>query len=63
MAEVHIRTLRRAAEIVGGEEELAMRLKVTPSHLSLWIKGLATPPADVFLRVVDLILEPPDRAP
>jgi DNA-binding transcriptional regulator YdaS (Cro superfamily) len=63
VAEVHVRTLIRAAEIVGGEHELALRLKVTPSHLSLWMKGLATPPADVFLRVVDLILEEPSAPP
>lgn len=57
MAEVHVRTLRRAAEIVGGEQPLALRLKVTPSHLSLWLGGLAEPPGDIFLRAVDLVLE------
>jgi DNA-binding transcriptional regulator YdaS (Cro superfamily) len=35
---VHAQTLRRAAEIVGGEQELALRLKVTPRHLHLWLK-------------------------
>jgi DNA-binding transcriptional regulator YdaS (Cro superfamily) len=57
VANVHARTLQRAAEIAGGEEKLALRLSVTPSHLALWIKGMAEPPAHVFLEAVDLVLE------
>jgi hypothetical protein len=57
VAAVHARTLQRAAEIVGGEEQLALKLGVTPSHLALWIKGFADPPLDVFLRAVDLVAE------
>jgi DNA-binding transcriptional regulator YdaS (Cro superfamily) len=57
MPDVYIRTLSRAAEIVGGAQELAFRLKVTPSHLSLWMGGLEPCPASVFLRAVDLVLE------
>lgn len=57
MALIHARTLQRAAEIAGGEQQLAFRLKVTPSHLSLWLGGLADPPGDVFLRAVDLVIE------
>lgn len=55
--DVRRRTLQRAAEIMGGEESLAFRLGVTPSHLALWIKGLAEPPAGVFLSAVDIVLE------
>jgi DNA-binding transcriptional regulator YdaS (Cro superfamily) len=55
--ELYVRTLQRAAEIVGGEQELALRLKVTPSHLALWIRGIETPPGNVFLRAVDLVSE------
>jgi hypothetical protein len=47
----------RAAEIAGGEQELAFRLKVTPSHLSLWIGGLEPCPSHIFLKAVDLVLE------
>jgi DNA-binding transcriptional regulator YdaS (Cro superfamily) len=57
VAEVHVRTLRRTVEIAGGEEELAILLKVTPSHLALWLRAVVEPPADVFLRAVDLISE------
>jgi hypothetical protein len=52
--DVHIRTLMRAAEIVGGPMELAFRLKATPSHLSLWL-GVAL--SHIFLKAVDLVLE------
>jgi DNA-binding transcriptional regulator YdaS (Cro superfamily) len=54
---VYIRTLKRAAEIVGGEEELARRLKVTPTHLALWLGGVVSPPGDVFLRAADIVSE------
>jgi len=57
MPDVYIRTLARAAEIVGGVTELAFRLKVTPSHLTLWLAGLEPCPANVFLQAVDLVLE------
>lgn len=54
---VHTETLKRAAEICGGEQALAARLKVTPSHLALWLKGIVTPPSDVFLRAVDIVTD------
>lgn len=57
MSDVHVRTLMRAAEIAGGAQELAFRLKVTPSHLSLWMAGLEPCPAQIFLKAVDLVLE------
>jgi hypothetical protein len=55
--DVYLRTLRRAAELIGDEEALARRLKVTPSHLALWMQGLETPPTHIFLRAVDLVSE------
>ena len=57
MSDVHVRTLLRAAEIAGGAQELAFRLKVTPSHLSLWMAGLEPCPGHIFLKAVDLVLE------
>jgi hypothetical protein len=42
---------------VGGAQELAFKLKVTPSHLSLWMGGLEPCPGYVFLKAVDLVLE------
>jgi DNA-binding transcriptional regulator YdaS (Cro superfamily) len=52
---VYARTLKRAAQIVGGTDQLAVYLKVVPSHLSLWIDGAEPTPPDIFLRAVDLI--------
>jgi hypothetical protein len=57
VSDVHVRTLMRAAEIVGGAQELAFKLKVTPSHLSLWMAGLEPCPSQIFLKAVDLVLE------
>jgi DNA-binding transcriptional regulator YdaS (Cro superfamily) len=54
---VYIRTLKRAAELIGGEEELARRLMVTPAHLALWIRGVLPPPGDVFLKAADIVAE------
>jgi hypothetical protein len=54
---VYARTLRRAAEIVGGDRELAVKLRVTPSHLALWLAGSELPPMDVFLKAVDLVTD------
>ena len=55
--DVYLRTLKRAAQIVGGEQALALHLKVTPSHLALWLKGLEEPTTEAFLRAVDLVSE------
>jgi hypothetical protein len=57
LPDVYVRTLERAVEIEGGEQALALRLKVTPSHLALWIQGIERPPVEVFLRVVDLLTD------
>lgn len=58
MAEqLYVKTLQRAAEIVGGEQELALKLRVTPSHLALWLRGIEQPPGAIFLRAVDLVME------
>ena len=57
MQEVRANTLRRAAEIVGGEEVLALHLGITPSHLALWIAGAGHAPDAVFLAAVDIVLE------
>jgi DNA-binding transcriptional regulator YdaS (Cro superfamily) len=52
-----IRVLRRAVEIVGGEEQLAQRLKVPTSRLTSWLQAQAPLPPAVFLRAVDVVME------
>jgi hypothetical protein len=54
---VYARTLRRAAEIVGGDAALATWLRVTPSHLALWLADAETPPMEVFLKAVDVVTD------
>jgi hypothetical protein len=63
VSEVHVRTLVRAAQIVGGPLELALKLKVTPSHLALWMSGAEPCPPNVFLLAVDLVLERSGKPP
>jgi hypothetical protein len=56
-ASVYSRALRRAAELLGGREKLAKILQVPAVELDKWLAEREKPPRDVFLRVVDLILD------
>jgi hypothetical protein len=56
-ASVYSRALIRAVELVGGRDKLGRVLRVPLSELEKWIGGEAKPPREVFLRVVDLILD------
>ena len=55
--ELKARLLRRACEIAGDRERLAIRLDVEIHSLEFWLSGRATPPEEIFLRVVDMVLE------
>jgi DNA-binding transcriptional regulator YdaS (Cro superfamily) len=57
VADVRVETLRRAAQILGGEQQLAIRSGVTPSHLALWLAGVEPTPPKIFLLAVDVISE------
>lgn len=54
---IYRRALERGAELLGGEEALARYLRVSPTAVRAWLSGAAPCPGDVFLRVVDLLLE------
>jgi hypothetical protein len=56
-ASVFSRALLRAAELIGGRDKLAKVLRVPKADLDHWIAGEAKPPRELFLRVVDLILD------
>ena len=56
-ATVYSRALLRAAELLGGRDKLARALRVPVADLEKWIAGETKPPREVFLRVVDLILD------
>jgi GAF domain-containing protein len=55
---VFVEVLRRAAELSGGKERLRAALRVPPTHLEAWLAGRSVPPADVFLKAVDIVSSP-----
>ena len=54
------RTFQKAAELAGGQKNLARRLRVPIGELQKWIAGTGQPPMAIFLKAVDLVL---DEAP
>jgi hypothetical protein len=54
-ANVYGRTFARAAEILGGEQQLADHLKVDLERLSHWAMGKAQPPAQVFIALAEIL--------
>jgi len=57
MQPVRTCALQRAAEILGGSRALRTYLNVSAIVLASWMSGATPPPTDVFLKVVDLIVE------
>jgi hypothetical protein len=55
--QVHRRALQRALELTGGVEPLAAYLKVPVNAVRFWVNGSSPLPGDVFLRIVDLVLD------
>lgn len=54
---VYSRALSRAAELLGGREKLAKILQVPAADIDDWIADRSKPSRDIFLRIVDLILD------
>ena len=52
--DIHIRALRCATQILGGEEELRLYLQASEGDFSTWM-GQTELPKPVFLRLVDII--------
>ena len=59
MSQLHSRMLLRAADKLGGMDELAGYLGVAPVSVRVWMRGFISPPDEIFLRLVDLLQEPP----
>jgi hypothetical protein len=51
-----MRTLQRAADMLGSKARLARHLQVPLAALERWLAGLETPPHMYFLRAVDIVL-------
>jgi hypothetical protein len=56
LQDIHKRALRRASEIIGGNEELRLHLGVSEADFVGW-SGKRDLPRDIFLRLVDIITE------
>lgn len=54
---IHSRAVAKAAELLGGRAELARVLEVAHADVERWITTDEKPPREVFLRVVDIILD------
>ena len=54
LQDIHKRALRRAAEIIGGNEELRVYLGVSEMEFVSWA-GKRDLPRDIFLRLVNII--------
>ena len=52
---LQLRTLRRAALLLGGERKLAEFLDIEGWLVSRWLEGLGHPPDFIFSRCTDLI--------
>ena len=55
--QLNARALRRAAELKGGDEQLAAFLGVSHETLLLWLKGKASMPGQYFDKVLDVLLD------
>ena len=55
VAEYYARTLRQAAEVAGGEAELAAALEVAPEALRRWLGGEEPPPVEIHLAALELV--------
>ena len=60
---VYSRTLQKAADLLGSRKKLARVLRVPTKDLDSWIADEVKPPLNVFLRVVDLIIDETGSAP
>jgi len=54
---VQSRALQKAAELIGGRKDLAARLGVTVEEIEKWTAGTRRTPREIFLRVVDVLLD------
>jgi hypothetical protein len=62
-ASIYSRAIQKAADLLGGRERLAKVLLVPASDIDGWIADRARPPREVFLRVVDIVLDEGGAAP
>jgi hypothetical protein len=54
--DIHTRALRRASQILGGEDRLRVHLGATEIDFSSWLNQKELP-RNIFLRLVDIITD------
>lgn len=54
-SDYYTRTLRQAADVVGGEANLAAALKAPSDALHRWLSGEESPPVHIYLAALDLV--------
>lgn len=54
---VQSRAVERAAELLGGPEQLAARLGLSTGMVRAWIAGAVSPPDSHLLQVLDILGE------
>ncbi len=57
MANFHLRALRKAARILGGEERLRAMLDAPPGAFVRWMEGAEPVPTPIFLMIVDFLAD------
>ena len=56
---VYTRTVRRAMDDVGGIEQLAAVLNVSPAEIQSWLSGKSSPGNAEFLQMLDIVSKGP----
>jgi len=54
---IRTRTLRTAADALGGSRKLRDALGASSSEIVAWLAGTEEPPMPVFLKAVEIILD------
>lgn len=54
---VYARAVRRAAELLGGRDNLARTLQVPLGEIEKWLAEEKKPPRELFLQVVDIVID------
>jgi hypothetical protein len=49
--------IKRAAELLGGFDNLGAHIGVDPQDLARWASGAGAPSDAIFLKIVDIVLD------
>jgi hypothetical protein len=55
--------IKRAAELLGGFDQLGAHIGVDPRDLARWAEGIGAPSDATFLKIVDIVLNKSDGTP